>query len=304
MAELTAERLGVHERQVFVCSTGRIGVPMPMPVIEKGLRRLADALSETGGPDAAQAILTTDTRPKRWTVRFRAAGRRLTLSGIAKGAGMIEPNMATMLSFLLTDAAVAPAALQRALKAACDQSFNRVTVDGDRSTNDTVLLLANGAAGNAPLAEGRPGWRAFTAALNEVTRQLAKMIARDGEGATRLVTIVVRGARNDRDADLAARSVANSLLVKTAWAGDDANWGRVMDALGYSAARVVESKVDVRFGDCWAVRGGAPGPARDAELRAAIARPEFTVTIDLHLGKGHAIVYTCNLTEAYVRINR
>jgi len=303
MAARTAEELGVDERQVFVCSTGRIGVPMPMPVIERGIPELVRRLSATGGPDAAQAILTTDTRPKRWTVRFRAGGRTLTLSGMAKGAGMIEPNMATMLAFLMTDAAVAPAALQRALKAAADRSFNRVTVDGDRSTNDTALLLANGAAGNPPLAEGRPGWRAFTEALDEAALQLAKMIARDGEGATRLATIVVRGARNDRDADLAARSVANSLLVKTAWAGEDANWGRVMDALGYSAAKVVESNVDIRFDDRWAVRRGAPGPARDAELRAVIARPEFTVTIDLHLGKGRAIVYTCNITEAYVRIN-
>lgn len=303
MAARTAKELGVDERQVFVCSTGRIGVPMPMPVIERGITQLAQRLSETGGAEAAQAILTTDTRPKRWTVRFRAAGRNLTLSGMAKGAGMIEPNMATMLAFLMTDADVAPAALQRALKAAADRSFNRITVDGDRSTNDTALLLANGAAGNPPLAENRPGWRAFTEALDETTLQLAKMIARDGEGATRLATIVVRGARSDRDADLAARSVANSLLVKTAWAGDDANWGRVMDALGYSAATVVESKVDIWFGDCWAVRRGAPGPARDAELRAVIARPEFTVTIDLHLGKGRAMVYTCNITEAYVRIN-
>ena len=303
MAALTAERLGLDERTVFVCSTGRIGVPMPMPVIEKGIEQLVAAVSPEGGKDASEAILTTDTRPKRWTVRFRAGGRACTLTGMAKGAGMIEPKMATMLAFLLTDAAVAPAALQRALKTAVDGSFNRITVDGDRSTNDTVLLLANGAAGNPPLAEGRPGWRAFEAALAEVTLQLAKMIVRDGEGATRVAVIRVRGARDDRDADIAARSVANSLLVKTAWAGDDANWGRVMDALGYSAAKVVEEKVDLRFGPHWAVRRGAPGPATDAELRAVVAQPEFEVAIDLHLGKGEAIVYTCNITEEYVRIN-
>lgn len=303
MAALVAERLDLPETQVFVCSTGRIGVPLPMPVIEKGIEILTRNLSETGGEEAAQAILTTDTRPKRWTVNFRLGGHTLTLSGIAKGAGMIEPNMATMLAFLMTDAAVSPKALQRALETAVNQSFNRITVDGDRSTNDTVLLFANGAAGNAPLAPGRPGWRAFTDAVNEVTLQLAKMIARDGEGATKMITIEVRGAASGRDADLAARAVANSLLVKTAWAGEDANWGRVMDALGYSPARVVESKVEIFFEDRCAVRGGVAGPATDAALREIVCRPEFTVTIDLHLGKGRAIVYTCNLTEEYVRIN-
>lgn len=303
MAALVAQQLGLLEEQVFVCSTGRIGAPLPMPVIEKGIAKLTQDLSENGGEDAAQAIMTTDTRPKRWTVHFRVGARQLTVAGIAKGAGMIEPNMATMLAFLMTDAAVPPRILQRALEAAVNQSFNRITVDGDRSTNDTVLLFANGAAGHPPLAPSRPGWRAFTEALNEATRQLARMIARDGEGATKMITIEVRGAASDRDADLAARAVANSLLVKTAWAGDDANWGRVMDALGYSPARVVESKVDIFFEDRCAVRGGVAGPATDAQLREIVRRPEFAVAIDLHLGKGRAIVYTCNLTEEYVRIN-
>ncbi len=303
MSALTAAALDVPDAQVFVGSTGPIGRPLPMETIERGIVQLATALSPQGGPAAADAILTTDTRPKRWTATFRADGRPVTLTGCCKGAGMIEPKMGTMLAFLMTDAALAPAALQRALKAAADASFNRVTVDGDRSTNDTVLLLANGAAGNRPLTERHPAWKAFVAALGELTLQLAKMIARDGEGATKLITIRVRGARTPRDADLAARAVANSCLVKTAWAGRNANWGRVMDALGYSAAKVVEEKVDLWFDEKWAVKGGCGGPASHDSLREVIAREAFTVTADLHLGRGEAVVYTCNLTEEYVRVN-
>ncbi len=302
-AAQVATRLGLAEREVFVCSTGRIGTFLPMEVVERGIEQLANSLSPTGGEEAARAILTTDTRPKRWTAEFRIGRRTARLTGLAKGAGMIEPNMATMLCFLLTDAAIERAALQGALGRAVDRSFNRISVDGDQSTNDTVLLLANGHAGGAPLREGDRGWNAFEAALGEATERLAHMIVRDGEGATRVAVIRVHGARSDRDADRAARAVANSLLVKTAWAGNDANWGRVMDALGYSGARVVESRVDVDFEGCPAVRNGIAGPATEADLRAAITRPEFAVDIHLHLGGGKAVVLTCNLTEEYVRIN-
>jgi glutamate N-acetyltransferase/amino-acid N-acetyltransferase len=302
MGAVAASALGVPEDHVFVSSTGTIGLPMPMEVIEKGIGLLAAALSPDGGTDASDAIMTTDTRPKRWTVPLRLGGEDVIVTGMCKGAGMIEPNMATMLGYLLTDARVAPAALQKLLKAAVDDSFNRVTVDGDRSTNDTVLFLASGASG-VRLAPGRPGWGAFEAAVRETTLELAKMIARDGEGATRVVTIRVSGARSDRDADLAARSVANSFLVKTAWAGPNANWGRVMDALGYSDAKVVEEKVDIRFDELHAVVRGQPGPASREDLKAVIARPEFTVGIRLGLGRGTAVVYTCNCTEEYVRIN-
>jgi glutamate N-acetyltransferase/amino-acid N-acetyltransferase len=302
MGAVAASALGVPEDHVFVSSTGTIGLPMPMEVIERGIGLLAAALSPEGGTDASDAIMTTDTRPKRWTVPLRLGGKDVLVTGMCKGAGMIEPNMATMLGYLLTDARVAPAALQKLLKAAVDDSFNRVTVDGDRSTNDTVLFLASGASG-VRLAPGRPGWGAFEAAVRETTLELAKMIARDGEGATRVVTIRVSGARSDRDADLAARSVANSFLVKTAWAGPNANWGRVMDALGYSDAKVVEEKVDIRFDELHAVVRGQPGPASREDLKAVIARPEFTVGIRLGLGRGTAVVYTCNCTEEYVRIN-
>ncbi|MBU4460572.1 MAG: bifunctional glutamate N-acetyltransferase/amino-acid acetyltransferase ArgJ [Verrucomicrobia bacterium] len=302
MGAVTAAALGVPEGHVFVSSTGTIGLPMPMETIEKGIGLLAAALSPEGGTDASDAILTTDTRPKRWTVPLRIAGRDVLVAGTCKGAGMIEPNMATMLCYLLTDAAVPPAALQKLLGTAVDDSFNRVTVDGDRSTNDTVLFLASGASG-VRIAPGRPGWRAFETAVRTLTLELARMIVRDGEGATRAVTIRVSGARSDRDADTAARSVANSFLVKTAWAGPNANWGRVMDALGYSDAKVVESKVDIRFDELHAVARGQPASASREDLKAVIARPELTVDIRLVLGRGSAVVYTCNCTEEYVRIN-
>jgi len=302
MGAVTAAALGVPENHVFVCSTGTIGLPMPMATIEKGIGLLAAALSPEGGTDASDAILTTDTRPKRWTVPLRIAGRDVLVAGMCKGAGMIEPNMATMLCYLLTDAAVPPAALQKLLGAAVDDSFNRVTVDGDRSTNDTVLFLASGASGTR-LSPGRPGWRAFETAVRTLAFDLAQAIVRDGEGATRFVTIRVSGARSDRDADTAARSVANSFLVKTAWAGPNANWGRVMDALGYSDAKVVESRVDIRFDELHAVARGRPASASREDLKAVIARPEFTVDIRLGLGRGSAVVYTCNCTEEYVRIN-
>lgn len=301
-AECAAGLLGIPAEQVLVCSTGPIGVPLPMDRIEAGVRRLVAGLSPDGGAAASEAILTTDTRPKRWSIALPMRAGEVRVTGFCKGAGMIDPRMATMLAFLLTDAAVPVAPLRRLLRAAVGATFNRITIDGDRSTNDTVLFLANGASG-VRLAPGRAGWRAFEEAVRELAWELAKMIVRDGEGATKFVTIRVRGARTDREADLAARSVATSLLVKTAWAGPNANWGRVMDALGYSAARVVEDKVTLRFNELVAVVRGAPGPARREALQRVVARPEFTLDIDLGLGAGEAVVHTCNCTEDYVRIN-
>ncbi len=303
-ARLAARALGVPESTVFVCSTGSIGRPLPMDRIAGGIARLVPALAEDGGEAASAAIMTTDTRPKRWTVRTRVAGRPVTVCGLAKGAGMIEPNMATMLAFLTTDADVPPRVLQRLLRSAVEATFNRITVDGDRSTNDTVLFLANGLAGGGALGPSSRGWPAFRDAVFETADQLAWMIVRDGEGATKAVTIRVGGARSNAEADRAARSVANSLLVKTAWAGTRPNWGRVMDALGYARARVEEGKVSIRFDGLPAVRAGRAGPADPAALEAVVARPEFTVDIRLGLGRGEAVVRTCNCTEDYVRINR
>lgn len=304
MTELTGLLLEVPKTQVFVCSTGRIGIPMPMPVIEAGIAKVAGELSPRGGKNAATAIMTTDTTIKHATVTFRVNGKPVTLCGMAKGSGMIEPKMATMLAFLLTDAAVERKALQAALKTAADESFNRISVDGDRSTNDTTLLLANGAAGNKPLLPGHPDWAAFCAALNALTLNLAVKMARDGEGATKLVTVRVTGAKSAADADRAARAVANSLLVKTSWVGDYPNWGRLMDSIGYSRAKVVEERVEIRYNNLLAVRNGVFAEAATyAQLAKIQKQKEFTITINMNIGPGAAVIYTCDCTEEYVRIN-
>ncbi len=303
MAATVAECVGVDERSVFVCSTGRIGVRMPMDIIVPGIRKAARHLAKEGGTAASEAIMTTDTRPKTCTARLSINGKPAIVSAMAKGSGMIEPNMATMLAFILTDAVVEPEALQSCLSEAVKQSFNRITVDGDRSTNDTVLFMANGQADNRPLRKSHPDWAAFSAAVHAVTMSLALKMVEDGEGATKLVTIKVRGARNDKDADIAARSVANSLLVKTSWVGEYPNWGRIMDALGYSDAKIDEEKVDIRYDDLYASRKGLYAGTPIEELKRIARQKAFTIEINLNLGGGEAVVYTCNCTEEYVRIN-
>lgn len=304
MAKLAADRLGVDEMDVFVCSTGTIGTFLPMDKIAAGTAAAAEALSPDGGNDAARAIMTTDTVDKQEAVELEAGGARIRIGGMTKGAGMIEPNMATMLGFLSTDAAVTPAALQACLRTAVDASFNRISVDGDQSTNDTVLLLANGAAGGRTLDEKDPDWEAFASAVREVATRLAMRIVRDGEGATRFVTVTVKGAVSAEDARKAARAIANSLLVKTSWYGGDPNWGRVMDAVGYSGAAMREEDVEILYDDLCAVRNGLANPdIGESELAAVLAGKEFTVTVDLHGGDGVDTVYTCDCSEEYVKIN-
>lgn len=303
MAALAAKLTGVPETQTYVASTGPIGIPMPMDLVEAGIQQSFAALSPEGGGDAADAIMTTDTRPKRCTVSFKIDGKTVTLSAMAKGAGMIHPKMATMLCFVVTDAAVAPAALRAALTASTGASFNRISVDGDQSTNDTVLVLANGAAGNQPLKPGHRQWPVFTGVLDAVLLKLAKKIARDGEGAKKLITVRVKNARTAKEADAAARTVANSMLVKTCWHGDYPNWGRIMDAVGYSSAKVVESKVDIYYDKLAAVRKGLAAGTPVSALSAVQSQEEFTVTIDLHLGRASAEVYTCDISAEYVKIN-
>lgn len=303
MAALTAKAVGVPEAQVFVASTGPIGIPMPMDLLEKGIPEVAAKLSADGGSDAADSIMTTDTRPKRFTATFTIDGKTVTLTGMAKGAGMIHPKMATMLGFICTDAAVDARALQAALKNAVSKSFNRISVDGDQSTNDTVLVLANGAAGNKLLKPSHKQWSIFVAALDEVLLKLARKIARDGEGAKKLITVRVKNARSAKEADAAARAVANSMLVKTCWHGDYPNWGRIMDAVGYSSAKVVESKIDIFYDNQRAVRRGIAAGAPVSVLSAIQSQEEFTITIDLHLGRAAAEVYTCDISEDYVKIN-
>ncbi|MCX7887178.1 MAG: bifunctional glutamate N-acetyltransferase/amino-acid acetyltransferase ArgJ [Verrucomicrobiae bacterium] len=297
MAAAVARRIGCPTHQVLVCFTGRIGVPLPIVKVEAGIKKLLGTLSHTGGPAAARGIMTTDTFPKEIAVSLKTTPNTIRIGAIAKGAGMIHPQMATMLCFITTDASLPRSALQRALRTAVNQSFNRISVDGDTSTNDTVICLANGLAGNVALP-------AFQEALNHVCRELAKMIVRDGEGVSKFITVNVRGALNNRDAELAARSVANSVLVKCSWCGGDPNWGRIMDALGYSKAKVNEALVDIAYDGVLAVRNGVATDVSRERLKKIVSAPAFTVDIHLHLGRGRFTIHTCDLTERYVTLNK
>lgn len=293
MSEAVARRIDAPTEQVLVCSTGRIGVNLPIVKIEAGIKKLLRQVSRTGARDAALGIMTSDTFTKECAVKVG----KFHVGGIAKGAGMIHPNMATMLGFITTDAAVPRAALQRALRQAVNQSFNRISIDGDMSTNDTVLCLANGVAGKVSLPE-------FQAALNYVCLELAKMIVKDGEGVTKFVTVEVCGAKSDRDAEFAARAVSNSALVKTSWCGGDPNWGRLMDAIGYSRCKIIEEKVDIAYDDVPAVKAGQPTRTPVAKLRKIVKSPTFTIRINLNLGRGRCTMHTCDLTEDYVTFNK
>jgi glutamate N-acetyltransferase/amino-acid N-acetyltransferase len=293
MAAAVARRMGCRDNHVLVCSTGRIGVNLPIVKIEAGIKKLLKSVSRRGAHNAALAIMTSDSKPKECAVRVG----HFHVGGIAKGAGMIHPNMATMLSFITTDAAVPRAALQRALRHAVNQSFNRISVDGDMSTNDTVICLANGFAGKVSMP-------AFQEALNFVCGELAKMIVKDGEGASKFVTVNVHSAASDRDAEIAARAVCNSVLVKTSWCGGDPNWGRILDALGYSRAKLNPDLVEVHYDGLPAVRRGMPTRTPMAKLKKVAAQPAFTIDIHLHLGRGRCTMHTCDLTEKYVEMNK
>jgi len=302
MCRATAKALGLAAREVLVCSTGRIGVPLPIEKIEASIARLPAKL----GPQsrrAACAIMTSDTFPKEIALQCRIGGKPVRIGGIAKGAGMIDPNMATMLAFITTDAAIGKADLQKALRASVDQSFNRITVDGDMSTNDTVLALANGQAGNPPLAWGSPAFAPFQAALDHVTAALARMIVKDGEGVSRFIDLHVTGARTGREARLAARAVANSMLVKCAWFGGDPNWGRIIDAIGYSGARIRPERIRIAYDGLTAVEAGLAAATPPARLRAIARKKEFTITVDLGLGGGAFRIWTTDLTTKYVEFN-
>jgi glutamate N-acetyltransferase/amino-acid N-acetyltransferase len=301
MALLTGAALGLDPELVLVASTGVIGVPLPMEAIRGGIPRAAAALS-ADGTSAAEAIRTTDRFAKTAAVRLDIGGVPVTIGGMAKGAGMIHPNMATTLCFLTTDAALPPAVLRLALTRAIADSFNSITVDGDTSTNDSVLLLANGRAGGAPITNGSELKR-FTAGLTAVATELAKMVVRDGEGATRLIAIEVSGAVSDAEAHQAAMTVANSLLVKTALHGGEPNWGRILAALGRSGVEMAEEKTDVLFGELPVVRGGLGVPGVWDAAASALEAKDITVKIGLGIGSGTARVWTCDLSEEYVRIN-
>ncbi len=303
MAAETAKIIGCAPQEIFVCSTGRIGPQLPLDKIVPGIGTLFDAACGDQVQETAEAMMTTDTRPKVAVAEMQIEGKTVKIVGFAKGAGMIEPNMATMLSFITTDAAIEQHAFQSALKKAVDSSFNRITIDGDQSTNDTVLALANGAVENEVLAETSKDWNTFFQALEKVCHELAMLIVHDGEGADKFVTVNVEGAQSDEEADLAARAVANSLLNKTAWAGEYPNWGRVMDSVGYSKAWVDEALVSIQYDGVQAVANGMRTKIKQEELIKVVSQTDFAININLHLGEGTATVYTCNCTEEYVRIN-
>lgn len=307
MAALAAHKLHLAPEAVLVASTGKIGMLVPMDKVRAGLEGLV--VVPGGGHDFAQAIMTTDTRRKEAAVRVSdAAGGAYTIAGCAKGAGMIHPNMATMLAFLTTDAEVEPAYLQTALKRAADLSFNMVSIDGDTSTNDTLILLANGQSHTAPIGAGgaEPSGRRelkFQAALDFVCMELARAIAADGEAATRLIRVTVRGAASLADARRAARAVAGSNLTKCAVHGGDPNWGRILCAVGYSGAALDPDIVACRIGDVAVVEKGTPLAFDEAAAHTALAGREVTITVDLHLGRHEATAWGCDMTEGYVRFN-
>lgn len=303
IAREAARHLRIGESEVIVHSTGVIGVPMPMPKILKGVRAAVQKLSPSGAMDAAAAIRTTDLVTKVSTRTVSAPGVTGRVTGFAKGSGMIHPCMATMLAYVLTDVDAPRGLLDRILGDAVDRSFHCITVDGDTSTNDTVLLLANGECGNCPLRAGGAGARAFAAAVNEVCLDLARAIARDGEGATKFVTIRVGGARTNGEAHRAAMAVARSPLVKTAVFGADPNWGRIMCAVGYSGARVDEFKASVAIGGYRLYDGGRPVSWSKDRLKEILSGKDVEIVVELGLGRGESTVYTCDLTHGYVAFN-
>ena len=329
MVRFTEQALALPEGSALVGSTGRIGVTMPMANICAGIAEAAVGLGSTArhADQAAEAIMTSDTRSKQIAVEFKLGGKFIRIGGICKGAGMIQPGMsatgkrpgamplhATMLCFITTDAAIEAKALQAALQEAVASSFNRITVDGDMSTNDTVLVLANGLAGNSRITHHAsrvtPHAQVFHAALSHVCLGLAQMIVRDGEGVSRFVTVRVNGAKSLEDADAASRAVANSALVKTSWHGGDPNWGRIIAALGYSPASIVEERVDIGYSApgsrkiLWSLKRGQPTSVSFKELCAAVAPREFDLHIRLNLGQGSALMYAADLTEEYVEFNK
>ena len=299
-----AKRLRIDERLVFPSSTGVIGVPLPLKKIKEGIPRLVEALSPEGWMKTVEAIMTTDTLPKVEAATCRIKGKQVKLCGMAKGAGMIRPNLATMLSFLVTDADITPPLLQRMLKIAGEDSYNRITIDGETSTNDTVLLLANGKAGHDSLSHMDKDGKIFQSMLLEVCQSLAKSLVKDGEGATKFIEIQILGARDKEDAKKAGYAIAHSPLVKTAFFGEDANWGRILCALGHSGAQINPNRIDVLFDKVPIVKNGMGTDSRlEEKASQVIKKKAFKVTVALHQGKSEFSVFTTDLSIDYVKIN-
>lgn len=303
MCRLTAKALGIAKDKVAVSSTGVIGVFLPMERIAQGIEAAAQALSPRGGSDAAAAIMTTDTCPKQTAIEVEIGGCTITIGGMSKGSGMVHPNMATILGFITTDAKISRPALEAALQKGNANSFNMISVDGDTSTNDMVLVMANGLKGNKEIQIGTREFDQFCAALQHVLIYLAKAIARDGEGATKLLEVQIVGASSEHDAKIAARSVACSLLVKTAIFGRDANWGRILCALGYSGAVFDPSKVNLCIGDVQVMKSGTPVQFDEDEALRVLSQNEVVILGDLQSGSSKATCWGCDLSYEYVKIN-
>jgi glutamate N-acetyltransferase/amino-acid N-acetyltransferase len=302
-ARLVADAIECRPHEVIVASTGVIGIELPMAALRSGVPRAAAELAREGGAIAARAIMTTDTRPKEVVVEFRLGGRTARVGGMAKGAGMIAPNMATMLCVLTTDAGVAPPLLATALREAVGESLNRITVDGDTSTNDMAVVLASGAVSAAPILGAGGDYDALRDALTRAARDLAEKIVRDGEGASRMAEVCVEGAASPGDADRIARTIAESPLVKTALHGGDPNWGRILAAVGRAGVAVDIDRVDIHLGPVWVAEGGQARIYSEEAAHRAVTEDPVRIRVDLNAGSARGWMWTCDLTHAYVDIN-
>lgn len=303
MRKLCAETFGLHEHLVAVASTGVIGERLPIEKIRAGIPKLKPTAEWDGAVDFQTAILTTDLVMKKTCYETIVDGQVVTVAGAAKGSGMIHPNMATMLAFITTDANIPSDVLQDALRSITNVSFNQITVDGETSTNDMVIVMASGLAGNEPLSPQHPDWANFYEALRQTCEHLAKQIARDGEGATKLIEARVKGARTDEEAKWAAKHIVGSNLVKTAVYGADANWGRIIGAIGHSGAYINPDCVDVWIGSIQMLKQSQPVPFSEEEAKATLMEDVVVITVDLHLGEGEGIAWGCDLTYDYIKIN-
>ena len=303
MQQITAEALGCKPSDVIVASTGVIGVNLPMDKMEKGIKQAVAELDENGSEKAGNAIITTDTYSKTCTAEVTLGGKQVRLGAIAKGSGMIQPNMATMLCFITTDANIESSLLQKALSEVVEVSFNMISIDGDMSTNDMAIVLANGAAGNDKITTEGEDYEAFKAALHEMCQGLAKRIAADGEGATKFLTVNVKGTKSFADAKTIAMSVAKSPLVKTAFFGEDPNWGRVICAVGYAGVPMDPQKTVVKFGDIPVYANGVGAEFDEEALRKVMAEHDIVIDIDMGAGEEEATVWTCDFSYEYVKIN-
>lgn len=303
MIFLTGKSLGISSRKVLLASTGVIGVPLPMPVIRSGIKNAVELLSRHGGIDAAHAIMTTDTRPKHFSVHFKIGGNSCCIGGIAKGSGMINPHLATMIVIMTTDVNIRHELLQEAIKTVASETFNALTIDGEMSTNDAVLLMANGMSGNKVITTKGKDYLAFTAGLKIISHAITRELALDGEGATKLIIVTVDHARSEKDAFLVAKSIANSLLVKTAIFGNDPNWGRVISSIGATKSYINPQKVSIKFAGVQVVSHGEFVEFDKATLQKSLMQKEIHIQVDLGVGRSKAVVYSCDLTPEYIKIN-